>query len=78
MPLKSSKIDLRKYNVPPINDSVKRFDATISFRIEKHLIDELELLLARRYGSRNVPMNSLSFVLRTAVKKKINLLKQEI
>jgi hypothetical protein len=78
MPLKSSKIDLRKYNIPPINDSVKRFDTTISFRIEKHLIDELELLLARRYGSRNVPMNSLSFVLRAAVKKKINLLKQEI
>lgn len=78
MPLKSSKIDLRKNNIPPINDSVKRFDTTVSFRIEKHLIDELERLLLRKYGSRNVPMNSISFVLRSAIKRKINMLKQEI
>jgi hypothetical protein len=78
MPLKTSNIDLRRYNVPPINNSVKRFDTTVSFRIEKELVDELEILLGRRYGSKNVPMRKLSFVLRSAVKKKINLLKQEI
>ncbi len=78
MPLKTSKFDLRRYNVPPVNNSVKRFDTTVSFRIEKELVEELELLLGRRYGSNNVPMKKLSFVLRSAVKKKINLLKQEI
>ncbi len=78
MPLKTSKIDLRKYNVPPINNSVKRFDTTVSFRIEKELVDELEILLGRRYGSKNVPMRKLSFVLRSAVKRKINELKSQI
>jgi len=78
MPLKTSKIDLRCYNVPPVNNTVKRFDTTVSFRIEKELVDELELLLSRRYGLKNVPMRKLSFVLRSAVKKKIFSLKNEI
>jgi hypothetical protein len=78
MPLKSSKIDLRRFNVPPLNNTVKRFDTTVSFRIEKELVDELELLLGKRYGSKNVPMRKLSFVLRSAVKKRINTLKQEL
>jgi hypothetical protein len=59
MPLKTSNIDLRRYNVPPINNSVKRFNTTVSFRIEKELVDELEILLGRRYGSKNVPMRKL-------------------
>lgn len=78
MPLKTSKFDLRKYNVPPINNAVKRFDTTVSFRIERELIEELELLLGRRYSSKNVPMRKLSFVLRSAVKKKIKELKDKI
>ena len=78
MPLKTSKIDLRYYNVPPKNNTVKRFDTTVSFRIERELVEELELLLIRRYGSRNVPMKKLSFVLRLAVKKKIKDLKDKI
>ena len=78
MPLKTSKFDLRKHNVPPINNSVKRFDTTVSFRIEKELVEELELMLRRRYGSKNVPMSKLSFVLRSAVKKKIKELKEKI
>ncbi len=78
MPLKTSKFDLRCYNVPPVNNTVKRFNTTVSFRIEKELIDELELLLSRRYGFKNVPMRKLSFVLRSAVKKRINTLKQEL
>ena len=78
MPLKTSKLDLRIYNVPPINNAVKRFDTTVSFRIEKELIEELELLLGRRYSSKNVPMRKLSFVLRSAVKKKIKELKDKI
>ena len=78
MPLKTSKFDLRRYNVPPINNAVKRFDTTVSFRIERELIEELELLLVRRYGVKNVPMRKLSFVLRSAVKKKIYSLKKEL
>lgn len=78
MPLKTSKFDLRRYNVPPVNSSVKRFDTTVSFRIEKELVDELEILLGRRYSSKNTPMSKLSFVLRSAVKKKIKELKSQI
>lgn len=78
MPLKTSKFDLRGYNVPPINNAVKRYDTTVSFRIERELIEELELLLGRRYSSKNVPMRKLSFVLRSAVKKKIKELKDKI
>lgn len=78
MPLKTPKFDLRRYNVPPVNNSVKRFDTTVSFRIEKELVEELESLLGRRYGLKNVPMRKLSFVLRSAVKKKISALKQEM
>jgi hypothetical protein len=76
MPLKTSKIDLRCYNVPPVNNTVKRFDTTVSFRIERELVEELELLLGKRYGLKNVPMRKLSFVLRSAVKKKIKELKE--
>ena len=78
MPLKTLKFDLRCYNVPPMNNTVKRFDTMVSFRIEKELVDELELLLRRRYSSKNVPMRNLSFVLRSAVKKKIKELKSII
>ena len=75
MPLKSSKLDLRRFNIPPINNAVKRFDRIVSFRIEKELVEELEMLLGRRYSSKKVPMRSLSFILRSAVKKKIKELK---
>lgn len=78
MPLKTSKLDLRRYNVPPIKNAVKRFDTTVSFRIERELVEELELLLGRRYSSKSVPMRKLSFVLRSAVKKKIKELKDKI
>ena len=76
MPPKTSKFDLRRFNLPPMNNTVKRFDTTVSFRIEKELVDELELLLSRRYGLKNVPMRKLSFVLRSAVRKKIKELKE--
>ena len=78
MPLKTSKFDLRRYNVPPLNNAVKRFDTTVSFRIERELVEELELLLGRRYSSKTVTMRNLSFVLRSAVKKKIKELKDKL
>jgi hypothetical protein len=68
----TGKIDRRVYNIPPApNTAPKRFNKTISFRIEADIVDELERLLKRRYGSKRVPMNSVSFVLRTALKKRV-------
>jgi hypothetical protein len=68
----TGKLDRRVYNIPPpSNTAPKRFDKTLSFRVEADIVDELEQLLKRRYGSKRVPMNSVSFVLRTALKKKI-------
>ena len=68
----TGKIDRRVYNIPPApNTAPKRFNKTISFRIEADIVDELERLLKRRYGSKRVPMNSVSFVLRTALRKKV-------
>jgi hypothetical protein len=68
----TSKMDRRVYNIPPPpNTAPKRFTKTLSFRVEADIVDELEQLLKRRYGSKRVPMNSMSFVLRTALKKKV-------
>jgi hypothetical protein len=68
----TGKVDRRVYNIPPApNTAPKRFNKTLSFRIEADIVNELERLLKRRYGSKRVPMNSVSFVLRTALKKKV-------
>jgi hypothetical protein len=68
----TGKSDKRIYNIPPApNTAPKRFNKTLSFRIEADIVNELERLLKRRYGARRVPMNSVSFVLRTALKKKV-------
>ncbi len=70
--MKTNGFDKRKYNTPPPpNQPIKRFTTTVSARIEKELILELERLLYRKYGKRKVPMNSLSFIIRTAIKRKI-------
>ena len=68
----TGKMDRRIYNIPPApNTAPKRFNKTLSFRIEGDIVNELEQLLKRRYGAKRVPMNSVSFVLRTALKKKV-------
>ena len=68
----TGKMDRRVYNIPPApNTAPKRFNKTLSFRIEGDIVNELEQLLKRRYGAKRVPMNSVSFVLRTALKKKV-------
>ena len=68
----TGKMDRRIYNIPPPpNTALKRFTKTLSFRVEAAIVDELEQLLKRRYGSKRVPMNSVSFVLRVALKKKV-------
>jgi hypothetical protein len=75
--MKTSCLDNRRFNTPPPpNNAVKRYDKTVSARIEASLLFELESLLRRRYGAKNVPMKSISFVIRTAIKKKIRELKE--
>ena len=75
----TGKIDKRAFNTPPPpNNAPKRFDKTVSFRIEANILNELERLLKRRYGARKVPMNSVSFILRTALKKKVRELKESM
>ena len=75
--MKTSCLDNRRFNTPPPpNNAIKRYDKTVSARIEASLLDELESLLRRRYGAKNVPMSKVSFVIRTAIKKKIRELKE--
>ncbi len=77
--MKTSCLDKRRFNVPPPpNNAIKRFDKTISARIEASLLDELESLLKRRYGAKNVPMAKVSFVIRTAIQRKIRELKEKV
>jgi hypothetical protein len=75
--MKTSCLDNRRFNTPPPpNNAIKRYDKTVSARIETSLLDELESLLKRRYGAKNVPMSKVSFVIRTAIKKKIRELRE--
>ena len=76
--MKTSCLDKRRFNVPPPpNNTIKRYNKTVSARIEASLLDELESLLKRRYGSRNVPMAKVSFVIRTAIQRKVRELKEK-
>ena len=75
--MKTSCLDKRRFNVPPPpNNAIKRYDKTVSARIEASLLDELESLLKRRYGARNVPMAKVSFVIRAAIQRKVRELKE--
>lgn len=71
------EFDRRKFNTPPPPNSYpKRYNKTVSARIEASLLDELEVLLNRRYGGRKLPMNSISFVIRNAIKAKARELRE--
>jgi hypothetical protein len=75
--MKTSCLDKRRFNVPPpSNNAIKRYDKTVSARIEASLLDELESLLKRRYGAKNVPMSKVSFVIRAAIQRKVRELKE--
>ena len=77
--MKTSCLDNRRFNTPPPpNNAIKRYDKTVSARIEASLLDELESLLKRRYGAKNVPMSKVSFIIRTAIKKKIRELRESV
>ncbi len=75
--MKTSCLDKRRFNVPPPpNNAIKRYDKTVSARIEASLLDELQSLLKRRYGARNVPMSKVSFVIRAAIQRKVRELRE--
>ena len=74
--MKTSCLYKRRFNVPPPpNNAIKRYDKTVSARIEASLLDELESLLKQRYGARNVPMSKVSFVIRAAIQRKVRELR---
>ena len=75
--MKTSCLDKRRFNVPPPpNNAIKRYDKTVSARIEASLLDELESLLKRKYGAKNVPMSKVSFIIRAAIQRKVRELKE--
>ena len=75
--MKTSCLDKRRFNIPPPpNNAIKRFDKTVSARIEASLLDELESLLKRKYGAKNVPMSKVSFIIRAAIQRKVRELKE--
>ncbi len=77
--MKTSCLDNRRFNVPPPpNNAIKRFNKTVTARIEASLLDELERLLKRRYGPKNVPMAKVSFIIRTAIQRKIRELRDHV
>lgn len=77
MKVNKGLIDRRKFNVPPPTSNViKRFNKTVSARVEANIIDELEHLLNRRYGGQKVPMKSISYVIRMAIIRKIRELRE--
>jgi hypothetical protein len=74
--MKTSCLDNRRFNTPPPpNNAIKRFNKTVSARVEASLLFELESLLKRRYGAKNVPMAKVSFIIRAAILRKIRELK---
>jgi len=77
--MKTSYLDKRRFNVPPpSNNAIKRYDKTVSARIEASLLDELESLLKLRYGTKNVPMAKVSFVIRAAIHRKVRELRERV
>lgn len=74
--MKTNCLDNRRFNLPPPpNNAIKRFDKTVSARIEATVLDELDCLLKRRYGGKNMPMAKVSFIIRIAILKKIRELR---
>ena len=77
--MKTSCLDNRRFNTPPPpNNAIKRFDKTVSVRVEASLLNELESLLKLKYGSKNIHMSKISFVIRAAMRKKVRELKNEV
>jgi hypothetical protein len=75
--MKTSNLDKRRFNIPPPpNNAIKRYDKTVSARIDASLLDELGSLLKRKYGARNVPMAKVSFVIRAAIQRKVRELRE--
>ena len=75
--IKQKYLDRRQFNSPPPpNTAIKRFNSTVSARVNTSEVEELERLLNQRYGGRKLPMNSISFVIRNAIKAKARELRE--
>lgn len=77
--MKTTRLDNRRFNIPPPpNNTIKRFNKTVSARVEANLLIELESLLKLKYGSKNMHMSKISFVIRAAIRKKVRELKDKV
>jgi len=65
-------IDRRKFNIPPKAPKYeKTYDKVLSVRVDDEELKELKRLLNKRYGYKKIFLNSVSYVVRKAIKRKI-------
>ena len=64
--------DRRKFNIPPKPPKCeKTYDKVLSVRVVDEELKELKRLLNKRYGYKKIFLNSVSYVVRKAIKRKI-------
>ena len=64
--------DRRKFNKPPrATRSDKIYDKVMSVRVVEKDLDELKTLMNKRYKGRKIFLNSVSWVVRNAIKRRI-------
>ena len=64
--------DRRKFNIPPKPHKYeKTYDKVLSVRVVDKELKELKRLLNKRYGYKKIFLNSVSYVVRKAIKRKI-------
>ena len=64
--------DRRKFNIPPKSPKYeKTYDKVLSVRVVIDDLNELKRLLNVRYGYKKIFLNSVSYVVRKAIKRKI-------
>ena len=64
--------DRRKFNIPPKPPKYeKTYDKVLSVRVVEDDLNELKRLLNVRYGYKKIFLNSVSYVVRKAIKRKI-------
>ena len=64
--------DRRKFNIPPKPPKYENtYDKVLSVRVVEDDLNELKRLLNVRYGYKKIFLNSVSYVVRKAIKRKI-------
>ena len=64
--------DRRKFNIPPKAPKYeKTYNKVLSVRVVDEELNELKRLLNKGYGYKKIFLNSVSYVVRKAIKRKI-------